>query len=73
MTVKQFRSAYKKRPFKPFTIVTQSGETYRVAHPEAVWQSSDGDTVIVDPGGGTVALMGVEHITEVVFPGAKAR
>ena len=43
----QFRSALRKKPFKPFVIHTSSGEMYTVAHPEVVWQSPAGGTVIV--------------------------
>ena len=73
MTAEQFRSALRVKPFKAFAIHTASGESYAVAHPEAVWQSPDGATVIVATGpGGACALMGVEHVTEVTDPGKKA-
>jgi hypothetical protein len=72
MTVEQFRSALKVKPFKAFAIHTASGESYAVAHPEAAWQSPDGATVIVATGpGGACALMGVEHVTEFTYPGKK--
>jgi hypothetical protein len=72
MTAEQFRGALKVKPFKAFAIHTASGESYAVAHPEAVWQSPDGATVIVATGpNGACALMGVEHITEVIYPGKK--
>lgn len=73
MTPEQFRSALKIKPFKPFAVHTASGESYAVSHPEAVWQSPDGATVIVATGpGGACALMGVEHVTEVTFAAKKA-
>ena len=73
MTAELFRSALGVKPFKAFAIHTASGERYAVAHPEAVWQSPDGTTVIVATGpGGACALMGVEHVTEVSDPGKKA-
>ena len=73
MTAERFRSALGVKPFNAFAIHTASGESYAVAHPEAVWQSPDGTTVIVATGpGGACALMSVEHITEVTYPGKKA-
>ena len=73
MTAEQFRSVLKVKPFKPFAVHTASGESYPVSHPEAVWQSPDGTTVIIATGpGGACALMGVEHVTEVTYPGKKA-
>lgn len=34
MQPEPIRSAHKLRPFKPFTILTASGESYHVSHPE---------------------------------------
>lgn len=73
MTPEQFRSALKKKPFAKFSIHTASGESYKVEHPEAAWQSPDGLTVIVATGpGGACAMMDVTQVTEVTFPGRKA-
>ena len=72
MSAEQFRSAMRLKPFKPFAVHTASGESYAVAHPEAVWQSPDGATVIVATGpGGACAMLGVDHVTAVVCPGKK--
>ncbi len=72
MTAEQFRSALKVKPFGPFSIHTASGESYAVTHPEAVWQSPDGTTVIVATGPrGACALLGVEHVSEVTYPGKR--
>jgi hypothetical protein len=67
MKAEQFRSAIRMSPFKPFVIHTQPGEAYNVAHPEVVWQSPDGDTVVVHVGGSSVAFMDVSQVSEVVF------
>jgi hypothetical protein len=61
------------KPLEAFTIRTASGESYPVSHPESIWQSPDEDTVIVAVKGGSVALMGVDHITEVVCPCKKSK
>ena len=67
MNIDQFRNAYRLRPFKPFVIHTASRENYHVTHPEAVWQSPDGHTVIVGIKGEEVAMIDIEHTTEIVF------
>jgi hypothetical protein len=68
------RSAHKLRPFKPFTIVTASGESYRVRHPEMMGQSPKGDVVIVMPEGNEVAMIDVARITEITYNfGRKAK
>jgi hypothetical protein len=59
------RSAHKLRPFKPFTIVTASGESYHVTHPEIMSQSLKGNTVVVMPKGNEVVMLDVASITEI--------
>jgi hypothetical protein len=67
VNVEQFRSTHRLRPFKPFVIHTASGESYAVTHPEAVWQSPAGHTIIVSIKGEEVAMIDFDHITECVF------
>jgi hypothetical protein len=68
------RSAHKLRPFKPFTIITASGESYRVRHPEMMGQSPKGDIVIVMPEGNEVVMIDVASITEIAYNfGRKAK
>ena len=61
------RSAHKLRPFQPFTIVTASGESYHVPHPEMMSQSPKGNTVIVMPKGDEVVMIDVASITEIAY------
>jgi hypothetical protein len=72
MNAEQFQNAHRLRPFKPFTIHTSAGESYRVTHPEAIWQSPGGQTVIVGTGGESVVMMDLAHIAELVY-GRKSR
>jgi len=67
MTVDQFRSVVKKRPFVPIVIHTSSGEAYHVGHPESVWQSKGGQTVIINIKGEEVIMIDVSMISEVAF------
>ena len=67
MDHEQFRSAYNLRPFRPITIQTASGESFQVTHPEAIWQSPQGGTVIVSTGSETFAMFATEQITAFVF------
>ncbi len=73
MNVEQVRNAHLLRPFKPFTIHTASGERYRVSHPEILWQSPGGHTVIVGIKGEEVAMIDIDQITEFVFTAKKSR
>jgi hypothetical protein len=65
--VEQFRTAHRLHPFKPFVIHTASGESYPVTHPEVVWQSPGGHTIVVGIKGEEVAIIDIEHITELVL------
>jgi hypothetical protein len=72
MSPEQFRTVMHLKPFKPFSAHTASSESYEVPHPESIWQSPDGFTVVIATGArGACALMGVEHVTEVTYKGAK--
>jgi hypothetical protein len=44
-----------------------SGESYPVTHPETVWQSPGGHTIIVGIKGEEVAMIDMALITEFVF------
>jgi hypothetical protein len=68
----QFRSVLKKRPFTPFTIHLAS-EEYVVSHPEAIWQSMEGSSVIVQMRGAEVGFLATEQITDVVFSAPAVR
>jgi hypothetical protein len=72
MEADQFRSALKVKPFRPFTVNTSSGEKYKVGHPEAVWISPSGKTVLVHIQGEEVALMDMSLVAEIVLATAKA-
>ena len=37
MSIQTFRDLLTQRPFRPFRIVTSSGQTYDVRHPEMAW------------------------------------
>jgi hypothetical protein len=67
MDAEQFRSAHKVRPFRPITIKTTSGDAYVVKHPEAMWQSPGGKTVIVSTGGEGFAMLAPDRISAFHF------
>jgi hypothetical protein len=73
MNVEQFQNAHRLSPFRPFSIRTASGESYKVSHPEAVWQSPGGHTIIVGIKGEEVAMIDIGHITKFVFTTKKAK
>jgi len=62
----------KLRPFKPFSIHTASGESYRVRHPETILMSVGGNTIVLVTGGETFAMLDLEGITEITFGRGKS-
>ncbi len=69
MNAEPFQNAHRLRPFQPFAIQTASGESDRVAHPEAAWQSPGGQRVIIGTGGESVVMLDLSLVTEFVDRG----
>jgi len=67
MKIDNLRSFYRAKPFRPFSIVTGSGEAYLVPHPENIAFHSEGGVVIVIPAHGEVVMIDVESITEATY------
>ena len=57
MTIEQIRKAHQAKPFKPFTLRTGGGREYHVPHPEFMFITPPGRTIIVvDPDGAAELL-----------------
>jgi hypothetical protein len=57
MTIEQLRKAHSARPFKPFTMRTADGREYSVPHPEFLYITPPGRTVVVADKSGAVDLV----------------
>jgi hypothetical protein len=62
----QLQAALKKVPFRPFTILTGSGERCPVNHPESCAVSPSGRTLSVWLDNEDQAIIDVQSITEFV-------
>ncbi len=47
MTIQQLRTAHKAAPFRPFTVQMADGRSFHVPHPDFLFMSPSGRTVIV--------------------------
>jgi hypothetical protein len=65
MEVDQFLGAMRRSPFRPFTVVSMSGEKYPVPHPEQCMVSPSGKTVAVFEGEVTV-ILDMAAVSEIV-------
>ncbi len=73
MKLDQLLSAMRKVPFRPFVILTGSGEKYPVNHPEACSVSPSGRTVSVWLDNEDQAIIDMESITEYVAKPSRRR
>ncbi len=47
MTIQQLRAAHKATPFQPFTVHMADGRAFHVPHPDFLFMSPTGRTVII--------------------------
>ena len=73
MEVQPIRDAHNQKPFKPFTITTAAGEKFDVTHPENMWQTGGGRTVLLRKGPEGVAMIDADSITSLEFGKARRR
>ena len=64
MTIEQLRNIHQAAPFRPFTVVTVSGNRHEVDHPDAL-AVNDGVALFAGPGGGPV-IFDHEGVSEVI-------
>ncbi len=66
MMAETLRAAIKLKPFRPFTIRTDDGDSYLFTHPETIIVSPDGATVAGFPNQGGIALIDLASIAEII-------
>ena len=47
MTIQQLRAAHRAMPFRPFTVHMADGRSFHVPHPDFLFMSPTGRTVII--------------------------
>jgi hypothetical protein len=74
MKLDQIKAVWKKVPFRPFALLTGSGERYPVNHPEALSHTPSGRTVSIWLDEYEQVVIDVESINEfIVGPSPKRR
>jgi hypothetical protein len=73
MTAREVRTAINRRPFQPFVVNTTPGQSFTVAHPEAIWQAPEPDdnTVIIHVRDVGVVFTDAPGIADIVFAGRR--
>ena len=65
MTTDHVRNLHKAKPFKPFTIHLADGTSVDVNHPENMFQSQGGRTVIVNTRGEKMEIIDLLLVTKI--------
>jgi hypothetical protein len=65
MTIEQLDAVYKAQPFKPFTLHLADGTEHQVAHPELMWHTPSGRTVVLSLGGERMAIIDLLLVTKI--------
>jgi hypothetical protein len=65
MTAEHLRALHQAKPFKPFTIHITDGASYQVQHPENLFQSQGGRTLIVNTRGEEMVILDLLLVTRI--------
>jgi hypothetical protein len=57
MTTEQLDAVHKALPFQPFTLYLADGTKNDVTHPELMWRTPGGRTIIVSGGGEQMTII----------------
>ena len=73
MTIEQLDAVYKAQPFKPFTLHLADGSEHHVAHPELMWHTPTGRTVVLSLGGERMAIIDLLLVTNMTHGNGEPR
>lgn len=73
MTIEQLDSVHRAQPFRRFTLHLADGTKHIVRHPELMWRTPGGRTVIVSSGGEHTAIIDLLLVTKITLGNGSAR
>lgn len=65
MTIQQLRAAHKATPFRPFNVHMADGRHFNVPHPDFLFMSPSGRTVIICQEGEEFSILDLLLMTEI--------
>ena len=65
MTTDQLDAVHRAQPFQPFTLHVADGSKHDVTHPELMWRTPGGRTIIVSGGGEQMAIIDLLLVTKI--------
>lgn len=66
MTTEQLDAVAKAQPFRPFTVHLADGTKHHVLHPEMIWRTPGGRTIVIALGGEKTAIVDLLLVTKIV-------
>jgi hypothetical protein len=66
MTGEQLKAVHEARPFKPFSICLADGTSVEVRHPEMLFRTQGGRTIIVNTSGENLEILDLLLVTKLV-------
>lgn len=73
MTIEQIRKAHKAQPFQPFTLRTAGGQEHPVPHPEFLFITPPGRTIVLSDEEGAVEVIDLLLVESLEFANGHAR
>ena len=73
MTIEQLDSVHKAQPFKPFTVHLADGSKHSVGHPELMWRTQGGRTIVISLGGEKMAIIDLLLVTKITHGNGTGR
>jgi hypothetical protein len=67
MTIQQLRTAHKAAPFRPFTVHMADDRSFRVPHPDFLFMSPSGRTVIICQEDDEFSILDLLLMTEIAM------
>lgn len=67
MTIEQFRTALKTRPFKPFKVHVADQHVIEIRHPELALMTEGGRTVYINTAGENMEIIDLLLVTRLTF------
>lgn len=72
MTIEQLDAAHKAQPFRPFTLHLADGSSVPVRHPEFMYRTQGGRTIIVNPRGEETIIIDLLLVTKITIKKGKS-
>ena len=64
----EIRRAWRRQPFEPFVLFMADGRSFPIAHPELIFVTRNGRSVVFEDTDGFVEILATALITSIAVP-----